>query len=131
MTIHDEILNEVKSLENRLRCYHEGNHGRSTVKMSVELKTIERLKEKLKQSRESGQVDAVVMRFEDLALGARFKYKGQDIVWTKLEGSGEGLVAEYDPKYITDPNWYGQKICCAADTIKEMEPVDEEDLPFK
>ena len=47
--IEIKLKNEVESLENRLRCYHEGTHGRSTLKMHVELKKIERIKELLKQ----------------------------------------------------------------------------------
>ena len=72
----------------------------------------------------AGQHENIVMRFEDLPLGARFKYKGQDRIWTKLEGSGEGLVAEYDEKYIKDPKWMAQTIACAADTVEEMENLE-------
>jgi hypothetical protein len=57
----EDLLNEVKSLENRLRCYHEGTYGRSTVKMHVELKKIDTIKEMLKQRQETASaVDTIV-----------------------------------------------------------------------
>ena len=46
-----KILNEVKSLENRLLCYHNGEYGRSRVKMSVELKIIKNIKDLLNENK--------------------------------------------------------------------------------
>ena len=59
--IEIKLKNEVESLENRLRCYHEGTHGRSTLKMHVELKKIERIKELLKQRPETRPHETIVI----------------------------------------------------------------------
>ena len=45
MEHHKQILDELNRLENRIRCYHEGTHGRRTVKMHVELEIIDNIKE--------------------------------------------------------------------------------------
>lgn len=72
--------------------------------------------------------ESVVMKFTDLALGARFKYLGQkgDRTWIKLTDEGCGLIAQYHPEYIQHPRWIGQQICSFADTpeqLKELEVI--------
>lgn len=63
----------------------------------------------------------IVMPFDHLAIGARFRYKDGGKTWIKLDGHGLGKVAEYDPVLITHESWIGQIICSAKD-------VDGEDL---
>jgi len=71
--------------------------------------------------------ESVVMKFTELALGARFKYlvgKKLDRVWIKLNDEGCGLIAQYDPEYIQHPNWMGQSICSFADTPEQLKELD-------
>lgn len=69
--------------------------------------------------------ESVVMKFPDLALGARFKYLGhKDRIWIKINDEGCGLVAQYDPEYIQHPRWIGQSICSFADTPEQLKELD-------
>ena len=56
-----------------------------------------------------GNQDWVEIEYYKLAYGSRFKYNehGCDI-WIKIP---DGLIAEYDKKYMTIGGWQGQKIC--------------------
>ena len=69
--------------------------------------------------------ESVVMKFPDLALGARFRYSGKyKQIWIKLSDEENGLIAEYDPNYIQHPRWVGQRICCFADTPAQVQELD-------
>jgi hypothetical protein len=72
--------------------------------------------------------ESVVMKFPDLALGARFKYLSgaspDSKVWIKISDEGCGIVAEYNDNYICHPNWVGQSICIFADTREQLQELD-------
>lgn len=68
------------------------------------------------------QEESVVFKFDDLALGARFKYHQEGKTWIKL--SNCGLIAEYDPEYIKHRNWTGQQICTFADTPEQRKQIE-------
>ena len=61
----------------------------------------------------------VLMRFDELALGARFTFAAsgakKPTVWIKLCGDGCGKVAVFDEKRISQKNWIGQGVCAAKD----------------
>lgn len=55
----------------------------------------------------------MLVKFDSLPLGARFKYPGQDSVFVKLENGGCGIVAEWDEPTL---DWPGQGIYSFADS---------------
>lgn len=67
-----------------------------------------------------------IMKFPELALGARFRYLKQPNgrIWIKINEDGCGLIAEYDVKYIVDKNWTGQQICSFCDTEDQMNELE-------
>lgn len=59
------------------------------------------------------------MLFADAPLGSRFRYpesRDPGPGWVKI---GSNLIAEYDPRYVLDNSWIGQKVCCFADTDEQ------------
>lgn len=64
------------------------------------------------------QKEVVLFKFEDLALGARFKYQSLNAqkIWIKL--SHDGSVAEYDPVRFKQRRWSGQEICYFAGDVE-------------
>jgi hypothetical protein len=63
----------------------------------------------------------VKIKFIDMPLGTRFKYAETDkAIWIKVGNEDNGVVAEYDPKFMTT-DWAGQSICSFAETRKQME----------
>lgn len=70
------------------------------------------------------------MKFEELAYGARFKYSGHEQIWIKIadkyidENRPLGFVAQYDPNYIKDKNWIGQKVASFADNEEQVENLE-------
>ena len=62
----------------------------------------------------------VLIDFNDLALGARFRYTNGEKVWIKLDNIGRGKIAEYDKDLITHKGWIGQSICSAKDEDNEL-----------
>lgn len=56
--------------------------------------------------------------FDKLALGARFKYKGDNTVWTKISSGGCGLIARYEKDMMKD-SWVGQSFCSGKEDDNE------------
>lgn len=64
------------------------------------------------------QCSDLLVPFEDLPLGGRFKYPGGETIWTVLTkvrketcGRVHGTIAEWQPKMLTFGYWPGQRIC--------------------
>ena len=72
--------------------------------------------------------ESIVMKFPELALGARFKYldgaSSESKIWIKISDEGLGGIAEYDANYIQHPNWIGQSICSFADSREQLQELD-------
>lgn len=72
--------------------------------------------------------ESFVMKFSELALGARFKYlvngSPNSRVWIKISNEGCGTVAEYNYDYIHHRNWIGQTICSFASTLEQLKEID-------
>ena len=75
--------------------------------------------------------ESVVMKFRELALGARFSYLGKlnkpfshQRVWIKISNEGFGQIVEYDPDSIKSKNWIGQQHCSFASSKEELETTD-------
>ena len=61
---------------------------------------------------------ALLVSFENIPLGGRFKYPGNDRVFTVLEKSRKkegkrlwGTIAEWKPEMMSFGKWPGQSIC--------------------
>jgi hypothetical protein len=68
--------------------------------------------------------EPILMKFSDLALGARFKYLGYEQVWIKINDEDCGLIAEYNSEYIRHTRWIGQRICSFSDTPEQLKELD-------
>jgi hypothetical protein len=71
----------------------------------------------------SDPIDRSVMRFDELALGARFIYANSGAknpqIWIKISNEGCGTIAEYNADLIAHKNWIGQSICSAKESETE------------
>lgn len=67
--------------------------------------------------------ESKIMSFEELALGARFRYLTEKDIWIKISDDGCGSIVEYNEYYIQYPKWTGQKICTFADTKEELKTL--------
>jgi hypothetical protein len=79
----------------------------------------------------------LLVPFENIPLGGRFRYPGMDSVWTVLskyrKEDGKrlfGTIAEWKPGMMTAGNWTGQSICAhlpddqGGDCPEFVYPVD-------
>jgi hypothetical protein len=67
----------------------------------------------------ANKAEPVSRKYDDLPLGARFRYVGHADygVWVKLENGGTGVIAEWGAEAV---GWR-QSICCLCETGEERE----------
>jgi len=107
-----QLKNEIESLENRLRCYHEGKYGRSVLKMHVELKKVEQIKDLLEQRQESDHVDTIAIPFDSEADAINWVWENMPMAVKPTNRSKKHWIHPYRSKHCRRQiaNHIGEKL---------------------